>query len=117
MEESQKLINDAMAGRMSRREFVTKALALGMSVSGITAVLAAVAPSAGARVSGGPSTLWVFLSSPRPTPAPLPGKPVAGNIYPSTSPATGVSRVRFYLDNPTMTGTPRQVENTAPHDF
>jgi acid phosphatase type 7 len=49
---SEKLVEGVMAGRMSRREFVIKALALGMSASGIVAVLAALsAPRASAQAS------------------------------------------------------------------
>lgn len=48
----EKLIEGVMAGRMSRREFVTRALALGMSASGIVAVLEVLsAPGAGAQAS------------------------------------------------------------------
>src|SRR5205814_5343413 len=42
---------------------------------------------------------------------------VAGTIYVFVSPATGVTRVRFWLDNPQMSGTPRQTEGAAPWDF
>jgi hypothetical protein len=88
-----------------------------MSVSGITAVLAAVSSSTGAQVSSGTYSLLVSSSPDRSNPLPLAGKTVSGNIYTFTSPGTGVFRVRFYLDDPNMTGTPRQVENNAPHDF
>jgi hypothetical protein len=48
---------------------------------------------------------------------PLDGLSVSGNIYVFTSPVTNVARVQFFLDDPGMTGPPRQVERTAPHDF
>ena len=116
-EEFRELIDDAVNGRISRRDFVIKTLALGISVSGITAVLAAVSAPADAQVSGGTYSL-LFSSSPdRSGPASLADKTVSGNIYVFTSPDSEVFRVRFYLDNPDMTGTPRRVESTAPYDF
>ena len=47
----------------------------------------------------------------------LSGKSVAGNIYVFTSPENGVAQVQFFLDNPNMTGTPKQTESNAPYDF
>jgi acid phosphatase type 7 len=102
---------------MSRREFVIKALALGMSLSGINAVLAAIAVPAAAQVSGDTYTLLMSSSSNRSNPAPLASKSVAGKIYVFTTPDIGVDRVRFYLDDPNMSGTPRKVERNAPYDF
>jgi len=49
--------------------------------------------------------------------ADLQGITASGNIYVFTSPEAGVKQVSFYLDDPNMTGTPRQVENTGPWDF
>jgi Purple acid Phosphatase, N-terminal domain/Calcineurin-like phosphoesterase len=116
-DETRPLINAAMEGRISRREFVIRAFGLGMSLSGITAVLAAVSTPADAQISGGTYSL-LFSSSPdRSNPASLADKTVSGSIYVFTSPDSGVSRVRFYLDNPDMTGTPRRVEKSAPYDF
>jgi hypothetical protein len=115
--DTQELVNGVMAGKISRRDFVFKALALGMSVSGINAVLAAVSTPVDAQTSGGTYSLLVSSSSNRSNPSPLTGQTVSGNIYAFTSPESGVSRVRFYLDNPTMSGTPRSVERTAPYDF
>jgi beta-mannanase len=42
---------------------------------------------------------------------------VSGNIYVFASPDSGVSQVRFYLDNTSASGTPVQTENTAPWDY
>ena len=42
------------------------------------------------------------------------GATVAGNIAVFTSPTTDATQVRFWLDNPTATGTPRLTENFAP---
>jgi hypothetical protein len=61
--------------------------------------------------------LLVSLSPDRSAPASLAGASVSGNIYVFTSPQTGATQVRFWLDNPQMTGAPRQVENNPPHDF
>jgi N-acetylneuraminic acid mutarotase/glucose/arabinose dehydrogenase len=47
----------------------------------------------------------------------LGGQQVNGNVYVFTTPDTGVSKVRFYLDDPTMAGTPRLIEKGAPYDF
>src|SRR5690606_17820568 len=42
----------------------------------------------------------------------------AGNIYPFTAPDTAnIVRVRFWVDNPAMTGTPWRIENSAPYDL
>jgi hypothetical protein len=94
-EEPWELVDDVMAGRLSRRDFVLKALALGLSVSGINAVLAAVSSPAGAQASSGTYSLLVSSSSNRSNPAPLAGKTVSGNIYAFTTPDSGVYRVRF----------------------
>jgi len=67
--------------------------------------------------SGGSYMLLVSFSPDRSNPVPLENLTVSGNIFAFTSPDSGVARVRFYLDDPTMTGPPRQVENNAPYDF
>ena len=56
-------------------------------------------------------------SSNRSNPKPLDGSTVSGNIYPFTTPDDGVAGVVFFLDDPGMTGSPRQVENNPPYDF
>lgn len=53
----------------------------------------------------------------RSNPVPLEGQTVSGNIYVFTTPDTGVSRVSFYVDDPTMSGSPHHVERYAPYDF
>lgn len=68
--------------------------------------------------SGAPSyTLLVSFSSNRSNPITLEGQTVAADIYVFTSPDTEVERVRFYLDDPTLSGSPRQIEENAPYDF
>jgi PKD repeat protein len=42
---------------------------------------------------------------------------VSGNIYVFTSPTSGVTEVRFFLDDPTMTRAPYHAEGLAPFDF
>jgi large repetitive protein len=61
--------------------------------------------------------LLVSTSPDRSNPVALSGYSASGNIYVFTTPTSGVTRVRFYLDNPTMSGAPRQTETLAPYDF
>src|SRR5215217_3089442 len=62
--------------------------------------------------------LKVSTSSNRSSPTDLEGTTQKGNIYVFTSPDTSnISQVDFYLDDPNMTGTPRQTEKVAPYDF
>jgi len=62
--------------------------------------------------------LLVSQSATRSSPILLQGQTVSGNIYVFTSPDTSdISRVRFYLDDPNMTGTPRRIEQNGPYDF
>jgi large repetitive protein len=42
---------------------------------------------------------------------------VSGKVYVFTSPDASVVQVRFFLDDPTMSGTPRLVERGKPFDF
>jgi hypothetical protein len=63
-------------------------------------------------------TLLVSDAANRSNPVPLAERTVSGRISVFTSPdEAGIARVRFYLDNPSMTGTPRRTENSAPYDF
>jgi len=112
--DEQDLVRGLREGMISRRAFLVSALALGMSASGIAAVLVEVSTAPAAAAS---YDLLASSSSNRSNPTPLAGRTVADTIYAFTSPSSGVVRVRFYLDDPTMSGTPRKVENTAPHDF
>jgi len=62
--------------------------------------------------------LDLSLSSNRSNPVPLDGANASGAIYVfTTDTSTGVKRVRFWLDDPTMSGSPRKTENGWPHDF
>ena len=75
--------------------------------------------SADATFTTASSTFDLFVSAAanRSAPSALQGQTVAGTIYVFTSPASGVTRVRFWLDNPQMSGTPRQTEGAGPWDF
>lgn len=61
--------------------------------------------------------LHVSASSDRSAPADLAGATRSGNVYVFTAPATETVQVRFYLDDPAMSGAPRRTENTGPWDF
>lgn len=56
-------------------------------------------------------------SSNRASPSPLAGAVISGNLYAFTAPDAGITRVRFFLDDPALSGTPARVENNAPFDF
>jgi hypothetical protein len=78
----------------------------------------AVAVTATVRAAG--STAFELLastSSTRSSPVPLAGRVVSGNIFVFVGDAPGISQVRFWLDQPAMTGAPRKVESGAPWDF
>jgi Purple acid Phosphatase, N-terminal domain/Calcineurin-like phosphoesterase len=64
-----------------------------------------------------PHQIMVSTSANRANPVPLAGRTVSGTIYVFVAPESGASRVRFWLDNPAMTGTPRQSEGNPPWDF
>ncbi|WP_165495766.1 BACON domain-containing protein [Marinobacter halodurans] len=80
--------------------------------SGLALVIpVTVRPGAGAyslRVSGAPD---------RSASQALDGASLQGNRYIFLSPEVNVKQARFYLDNPSASGTPRQTENVAPYDF
>jgi hypothetical protein len=63
-------------------------------------------------------SLRVSLATNRSASAPLSGASVSGNIYAFTSPdGMEIGGVRFYLDDPGMTGPVRRRESSAPYDF
>ncbi|MGZ8186174.1 MAG: purple acid phosphatase family protein, partial [Methylobacter sp.] len=53
----------------------------------------------------------------RSSPVSLENAAVVNDIYVFTSPTSGVSKVEFWLDNPSHSGAPIKTENNAPHDF
>jgi hypothetical protein len=61
--------------------------------------------------------LLFSLSKYRTNPQTLSGTTVSGGICVFLTPETNVKRVLFYLDDPDMSGSAYQVENTAPYDF
>lgn len=94
---------------MARRRF---ALLVALAALLLTLVLSSAVGAAGSY------TLLVSTSSNRSNATALDGKTVSGNIFAFTSPDTAdITRVRFWLDTPQMTGTPRRTESTAPYDF
>lgn len=62
-------------------------------------------------------SLQVSQSATRSAPVPLDGASVTGNVNVFVSPATGLLRVQFYLDNPSATGTAVKTENSGPWDL
>jgi hypothetical protein len=73
--------------------------------------------TATARVTLDVHGLLVSTSADRSSATPLGGRTVAGRTYVFTKPDSGATQVRFWFDNPTMSGTPRKVEKNAPWDF
>jgi len=78
-------------------------------------VFASSLPAAGQTSS---YSVLVSVSANRSSPVPLQGANLNGNVYIFTSPDTAnISLVRFWLDNPNHTGTPRRSEGNSPYDF
>ncbi len=48
---------------------------------------------------------------------PLDGQTVSGDVFVFTASDVGVSRVRFWVDDPSMSGAPTRTENFAPFDL
>ena len=70
-----------------------------------------------ASPGSGSYSLSVSSSSTRLSAVPLSGTTLSGSRYIFLTPSSGVEEVRFWLDNPGATGTPRNTEFTAPWDF
>ena len=66
-----------------------------------------------------PSSYDLLLSgsADRSSPSALQGQTVGGSIFVFTSPDTGVTQVRFYLDDPQQAGSPIRVENRPAFDL
>jgi hypothetical protein len=70
-------------------------------------------------------TFWVTASyelvassaADRSAPTPLEGSTLSGDVYVFVRPDVGVARVRFFVDDPSMSGTPSKVESNAPWDL
>jgi hypothetical protein len=88
---------------------------------GLAALFAVLLFALGLVASGTASTSYVLMvstSADRSSATPLDGVEVAGNIYVFThDTSTGVKQVRFWLDDPAMSGSPRKSESGWPHDF
>ena len=85
----------------------------------LLATMAGLVLVLGVSAASGQTTYELLVSAApdRSNPEPLASATVDGNIYVFTSPTTGVAKVSFYLDDPTMSGAPRQIEKGVPHDF
>jgi hypothetical protein len=92
----------------SQRNLIQLTLCLAVLGTSLT-----VAPSAAAETYA----LMVSASSSRSDPTPLEGSTLSGTRYVFVEPSSGPSRVRFWLDDPSMSGTPTTTENNAPWDF
>jgi N-acetylneuraminic acid mutarotase/glucose/arabinose dehydrogenase len=98
--------------------------ATGLATGVYTATALAIAPgyvsdTLSISLSVGSGSYDLFLSgfADRSSAVPLEGQTASGDIYVFTSPDTDVSSVTFFLDDPTMAGTPQKVENNAPYDL
>ena len=98
-----------MAGGACRR-----VMALGFGFLMIASALAFSAAPVGAQTA---YTLQVSAFADRSASVPLDGTTVGGTIYVFTDPDAGVKKVRFWLDDPTMSGSPDQTEGKARYDF
>jgi hypothetical protein len=111
-----------------------EAWATGSVANGPHTITEAVTPTSGAVQTytatftvGPPSsssyTLLVSTSASRSSPSPLAGATLSGSEYVFTSNAsmtadpTGITQVRYWLDDTAMSGTPTHVENLVPYDF
>src|SRR3989442_350411 len=104
--ERQAMAGGAVAARSRLRLFAVPLAAIACML--LLGPLAAVASAFDQLVSTSPD---------RSSASQLNGKIVSGNIYVFVSPNTGATQVKFYLDDPTRSGSPIRVENAAPWDF
>jgi glucose/arabinose dehydrogenase len=97
--------------RRSRMRLFSAPFVMAVAVASLLLLL----PSAGAQST---YQLQVSTSPDRSNPLSLHGYVASENIYVFTNTTSaGVNQVRFYLDNPQMTGTPYRIEAGAPHDL
>ncbi len=61
--------------------------------------------------------LWVSPAPNRSLPDLLGGARLRDDAFVFILPETGVQRVRFFLDDPQLLGSPQQTENRSPYDF
>ncbi|RBP25695.1 N-acetylneuraminic acid mutarotase [Marinobacter pelagius] len=62
-------------------------------------------------------SLMVSTASDRSSASGLNGSTVTGNIYVFVPAQSGMSQVKFYIDNPQKAGSPSQTESVAPYDM
>ncbi|GGM12855.1 Kelch repeat-containing protein [Nakamurella endophytica] len=91
-------------------------LAGAATVAALVAASMSVATPASAHDTGGVA-LQVSMSAGRSPSSSLGGATVSGTVYAFLPTAPDISSVRFWLDNPSMSGTPRQTEREAPYDL
>ena len=91
-----------------------------MPLASVAAVLAMLLTLIGVPTAAavGPYRLDVSDNARRTNPQPLQGAVVSGDVYVFAMPQTSdVTRVRFWLDNPAMSGAAMQQESGAPYDL
>ena len=93
-------------------------VAIALSLASAAILIAVLSESAPTQGKSRTFNLLVSAEADRSDPRPLEGEQfVQGQpLYIFTRPAEG-SRVRFYLDDPKMRGTPHNTDNYAPFDF
>ncbi|MEX2377992.1 MAG: G8 domain-containing protein [Dehalococcoidia bacterium] len=62
-------------------------------------------------------SLLVSTSGDRSDPVELDGETISGDVHVFISPEDGIDRVTFWINDPSMTGSPFQVENSSPYDM
>src|SRR5687767_1354146 len=104
-----------MGHRFAERTLV-KALLRGLCL--LALVLAApLGVSAAAGQSAAAFELLVSASPDRSGAVALEDASTSGNAYVFVSPEAGATQVRFWIDNPSMSGTPFITERNAPWDL
>jgi len=87
-------------------------------LAAIVALLAVpVAVSAAGAQATNAFTLLVSTSPDRSDAVELEGATLSGNVFAFVSPEAGASQVKFWIDNPSMSGTPFTFEKNAPWDL
>ena len=107
------------AGLTSGSHTVTidAALTAGGTVTATASFTVAAAPPPPPPPPDSTVDLLVSLTPDRGAPAPVEGAVLAGDVYVFAESDAAVKEVRFFLDNPTMSGTPDKIEKGAPYDL
>lgn len=90
---------------------VVEATGDGVADTSLSVSLTVVADNAGEF------SLMVSTSADRTGAVTLQGATIAGQIYVFVPTQANVTRVQFYIDNPSKSGSPDQTENLAPYDM